>query len=82
MLREPNGYWRVRDRSGNTKLIRDISEKAISQFDEVSVAAYTRSGKNITRIPLAVTFGGNPEDPMYGRNVNHILSFFACLFSF
>lgn len=80
MLREPNGYWRVRDRSGNIKLIRDISEKAISQFDEVSVAAYTRSGKNITRIPLAVTFGGNPEDPMYGHNVNHILSLFSRAF--
>ena len=79
MLREPNGYWRVRDRSGNIKLIRDLSEKAISQFDEVSVAAYTRSGKNIVRIPLAIwlTDGVGLEKT---RNRNKTLSILSQLF--
>lgn len=79
MLREPNGYWRVRDRSGNIKLIRDLSEKTISQFDEVSVAAYTRSGKNIVRIPLAILLpdGVGLEET---RNRNRTLSILSQLF--
>ena len=79
MFREPRGYWRVRDRSGNIKLIRELSEKAISQFDEVSVAAYTRSGKNIVQIPLAIWLADG-IDLEKTRNRNKALSILSQLF--
>lgn len=68
MLKTTNGYWIVRapvdGKEYRTRLFWG-SRVRYPIGSKVSVAAYTRSNKNITRIPLVISFSYEDEDQYF-----------------
>lgn len=82
MLRTQNGFWRLQDYSGNIRLTREFCGEEFSRFrwKNISVAAFTRSGKNITRIPFVIEFEVDSSSSDSVRNKNNALDILTQIF--